>query len=165
MTQNWVDRFIAAGRELEREESQRAQAGIRLAERRAARLQSYMDVLEEQIAGDVVAFAREFPERRVRFERSLGGGFSVRREHYPEVHLVVTPNDDSGTIQVQYVFAMQTGTVAPPVFELVPEPGASFVMRVQGGRDARTLRGAEQASEYLLVPVFTGVPRDEEVPA
>ncbi len=165
MSQNWVGRFIAVEREQEREEDRRAQTGVRQAQRRAARLQSYMDVLEEQVAGDVATFAREFPERRVRFERPLDGGFSVRREHYPEVHLLVTPNDDAGTIHVQYVFAMETGTLAPPPFALVPEAGAPFAVHVQGGREARTLRGAEQASEYLLVPVFTGVPRDEGAPA
>src|SRR5690606_14473216 len=101
-------RFVKAEREHERELAQRAETGVRFATLRAARLQSYMDVLEAQVAGDVAACAREFPERRVRFERPLGGGFSVRREHYPEVHLLVTPNEHEGVIHVQYVFAMET---------------------------------------------------------
>lgn len=165
MSRNWVGRFVEAEREHERELAQRAETGVRFATLRAARLQSYMDVLEEQVAGDVAAFAREFPERRVRFERPLGGGFSVRREHYPEVHLLVTPNEHEGVIHVQYVFAMETGTLAPPSFDLLPEPGTSFTVHVQGRRSGLTLYGAEQTSEYLLVPVFTGVPRDHGAPA
>jgi hypothetical protein len=163
MSQDWVGRFVGQERLRQEEERRRTADAERRAESSAARLRSLMDVLDAQVAGDVAAFSREFPERRILFERlPADGGFQVRREHYPEVHLTVVPNAD-GTIHVQYLFAMESGTTAPKLLELVPDHGHAFSVRVKDGPGTPTLRGAERTSEYLLVPVFTGQPPAADV--
>src|SRR5687767_10206810 len=70
--------------------------------------------LKERVAHDIESLGREFPDRAVRFETTpTDGGFIIRRGHYPEVRLTVTPHFADCSVRVDYVCATMTGTAAP----------------------------------------------------
>jgi hypothetical protein len=154
---DWVKHFAE-------EERQRRRVGAREAEAIAARnedvrlhLQRLVESLRARVAHDVEEFAREFPDRGLVFDSNLlDGGFTVRREHYPETTLTVQPRPEAGTITVNYVIALQTGTHAPDatVMELAGHTLDTLHFRDDSG--LHSFRTIAQLSEYLLVPVFAG---------
>jgi hypothetical protein len=75
------------------------------------------------------------------------------------VRLTVEPNEDTGTIALSYVFASQSGVLAPKptTLELSGHAGGWPHFRDDAGQHA--FRTIAQLSEYLLVPVFSGRPR------
>jgi hypothetical protein len=157
---NWVKHFTEEERQRERAHSRNAAATAHGIDDIEFHLRSVVDSLTARVVRDVEAFAREFPERGLSFELNiLDGGFTVRREHSPDAKLTVEPNMKAGTITVNYVFASQSGTLAPKpkVLELGGLTIESLHFRDESGQHA--FRTIGQLSEYLLVPVFTGHPR------
>lgn len=157
---DWVTHFAEEERQRDRARSREAVAAAQQIENAEFHLRNLVDLLGARVALDVEAFAREFPERELAFEENpLDGGFTVRRGHYPDVRLTVEPNMNAGSIVVEYVFASQTGTLAPnpKILELGGHASGSLHFRDEPGQHA--FRTIGQLSEYLLVPVFTGRPR------
>ena len=153
---DWVKHFAE-------EERQRQQAHSRESAATAFRsvdvrlyLERLMESLRTRVARDVEVFAEEFPDLGLVFESNLDDGFTVRRGHYPETKLTVHPNMDAGSIAVNYVIALQTGTQAPKptVMELGGHNIDTLHFRDDSG--LHSFRTIAQLSEYLLVPVFTG---------
>lgn len=157
MVDDWVKHFIEEERQRQRAHSLEAAATAQRLEDVEIHLRRVVDSLSARVARDVEAFAREFPERSLAFEENLlDGGFTVRREHYPEARLTVEPNMNAGTITINYVIASQTGTLAPKpkVLELGGHTIDTLHFRDESGQ--HSFRTIGQLSEYLLVPVFTG---------
>jgi len=154
---DWVRHFAEEERQRERAHSRDVAATVQRIENIEFHLRSVIDSLRDRMARDVEVFARDFPERGLAFEQNLlDGGFTVRRGHYPDVRLTVEPNLSAGTITVNYVFASQTGTLAPKpkVLDLGGLTIDTLHLRDESGQHA--FRTIGQLSEYLLVPVFTG---------
>ena len=156
---DWVPHFFEEERHRERLQSREAASALQRAENNAAHVRTLMDLLRARMSGDIEAFAKAFPDRKISQEEHPGGGFTMRRGHYPEVRLTVEPNPNAGTLTVDYVFASQSGVLTPkPMFlELADHPAGRPHFRDDGGQHA--FRTIAQLSEYLLVPVFTGRPR------
>jgi len=157
MAKGWVKRF--AEEERRRDVSDRREVDALEHEADAVRAQNraLLDALRAQVARDVRAFAREFPDRAITFEPGpLDGGFIVRRGHYPEVDLTVAPTDAAATISVQYLLASGSGTLAPKPRELVVAGHDADAAHFRDEEGQQAFLKIEQLSEYLLVPVFTG---------
>jgi hypothetical protein len=155
-----VAHFIEEERQREGADSRERSAAARQHENVEFHLRNLVDLLRTQVAGDVDAFSREFPDRAVTFETGPSdGGFTVRRGHYPHVQLVVEPNMNTGSIVINYVVASETGTQAltPKFLDLGGHTSSSLHFRDEP--EQRAFRTIAQLSEYLLVPVFTGRPR------
>ena len=101
----WIGHFVEEERHQERTRLLQTAVAAQEAENAALHVRRLMASLGARVSGDVESFAREFPERRLSYEAHPGGGFTVRRGHYPEVRLTVEPNEDNGTITLSYVFA------------------------------------------------------------
>jgi hypothetical protein len=158
--ENWISRFIEEERLREKADVREAAAIARQIANDRVHLRSLLNQLSEQVASDVSAFAREFPDRALSFEGNpLNGGFTVRRGHYPEVKLSVDANMNAGTIEITYVVSAETGTqtLKPRFLELGGHASGSLHFRDEPGQ--QTFRTITQLSEHLLVPVFTGRPR------
>jgi len=159
MSKNWVLEVAAEERRKEQARTRDLASAAHHAEVVRFHLQYLMVALKDRVARDVEAFGREFPERRVSFEESrLDDGFAVRRDCYPEGHLIVTPNPYEGGIRVQYLFASEEGLSAPNLVELVPNADRGFAVHVKGS-ERRSFADVEQLSEFLLRPLFTGKAR------
>ena len=156
---DWIGHFVEEERQRERTRLLRTAVASQEAENAALHVRRLMASLGARVSGDVENFARAFPERRLSYESHPGGGFTARRGHYPEVRLTVEPNEDNGTITLSYVFASQSGVLAPKpsILELSGQAGGWPHFRDDAGQHA--FRSTAQLSEYLLVPVFTGRPR------
>lgn len=157
---NWVTHFVEEERQRDQAHSREAEDAARRADHLEFHLRQILDSLGAQVAGDVKAFARAFPERAITFEGpSVNGGFTVRRARYPEGRLKVEPDVRAGTIIVDYLFASQAGTLAPK--PKVLELGGHTVdtLHFRDDSEQQAFRTIGQLSEYLLVPVFTGRPR------
>ena len=155
--ENWVKHFAEEERHRQRAHSRQETATALGQEDVGLHLQRLVESLRTRVAHDVEQFAREFPDRGLVFESNLAdGGFTVRREHYPETRLTVQPKPEAGTITVNYVIALQTGTHAPKptVMELGGHTLDTLHFRDESGLHA--FRTIAQLSEYLLVPVFAG---------
>jgi hypothetical protein len=156
MAKGWVRRFAEEERRRDAVERREVDTVAEQGEAVRARSLALLDALRTQVARDVKAFSREFPGRSISFEQGLpGGGFVVRRGHYPEVHLTVVPNLSGSAISVQYLLASGTGTEAPPPRELVVA-GHDDAPHFRDEESQQAFRKIEQLSEYLLVPVFVG---------
>jgi hypothetical protein len=156
MSQNWVARIADEERRKDQAHTRDLAAALHHAEVVRFHLQYVMFALKERVERDVAAFARELPDRRISFEeRTIDGGFTVRRDCYPEGHLTVTPHAEDGTIHVQYLFASEDGVSAPTLLELTPADEHGLGMRVKGD-PAKSFTTIEQASEHVLLPLFTG---------
>ena len=156
---DWIGQFVEEERQRERTLSLQTAVAAQEAENAALHVRRLVASLGARVSGDVEKCAREFPERRLSYEAHPGGGFTVRRGHYPEVRLTVEPNEDNGSITLSYVFASQSRVLAPKpsVLELSGQAGGWPHFRDEAGQHA--FRSTAQLSEYLLVPVFTGRPR------
>jgi len=159
MPENWVTQFAAEERRKEQALNRDLAAAVHHADAVRFHLQYLMVALKDRVARDVETFAREFPGRRISFEDSaLDEGFTVRRDCYPEGHVMVTPNPHDGTIRVQYLFASADGLSVPNLVELVPNGDRGFAVHLKGS-ERQTFPGVEQLSEYLLRPLFIGQAR------
>ena len=93
----------------------------------------------------------------------LAGASSAARLHQVAgISIAIDRHDlgeDNGTIILSYVFASQSGVLAPKpsILELSGQAGGWPHFRDEAGQHA--FRTTGQLSEYLLVPVFTGRPR------
>ena len=155
---DWVLHFVEEERHRRAEEHRDAATTQKAQDR--LHFQNLVDSLRIKVERDVEVFGREFPDLAVTFEaRPLGGGFRVRREHYPTVVLTVEPNLDEGGIAVEYVFASQSGTLRPSPTFLELAKHAPKAPPFRNDVEQLAFRTTAQLSEYLLVPVFSGRPR------
>ena len=156
MEQDWVSRFAEEERQRDDARQDKAAAAALRADVARSHLHSLLDALMEQVATDVEAFAREFPERAITFEKRPFGGFIVRRAHFPEVRLTVAPNVEAGTIFVEYISTSGSGTSIPQPRELVVGGHQADALHFKDEDGQQAFRKVEQLSEYLLAPVFAG---------
>jgi hypothetical protein len=156
---DWIAHFVEEERHRGRLRFLEAASAVQQADSAVLHVRKLLELLRARAVSDIERFAREFPERQIAYEDHPGGGFTVRRGHYPEVRLTVEPNEDAGTIALSYVFASQSGVLAPKptTLELSGRAGGWPHFRDDAGQHA--FRTTAQLSEYLLVPVFTGRPR------
>ena len=144
---DWIGHFVEEERQRERTRLLRTAVAAQEAENAALHVRRLMASLAARVSGDVENFARAFPERRLSYEGHPGGGFTARRGHYPEVRLTVEPNEDNGTITLSYVFASQSGVLAPKpsILELSGQAGGWPHFRDDAGQHA--FRSTAQLSE------------------
>jgi hypothetical protein len=159
---DWITRFADEERRRSEGHARDLSVAAHLAEIAQFRVHVLMDALRNRVTRDVDEFGRQFPERAIHFEDvPLNGGFIIRREHYPEARLTVSPNPAAGSVHVEYLFASGVGLSMPRSMELVcgdDVPGWHF-----RNEDGYPVRPIARLSEYLLVPVFTGCPPKERL--
>ena len=156
MPQSWVARIANEERRKDQAHARDLATALHHADVVRFHLQYLMFALKDCVARDVAAFARELPDRRISLEeRAIDDGFTVRRDCYPEGHMTVTPHADDGAIHVQYLFASEDGVSAPRLLELMPDDEHGLAMHVKGD-PAKSFSTIEQASEDVLLPLFTG---------
>ena len=131
-----------------------------LVRRHGARL---VDDVHAAILRDVESFRQEFPDDHLREivvdARNADGGFTVSKPASPSVGLTVDPHLDAATLGCHYRFTLPNGL--PPRddrFEVV-FTGDAETLQMRHHDTGRIFATADDLSEFLLVPVFTGRPR------
>ena len=146
---DWVARFAQKERQSNELRSRQSARGMHQRDVQLHRLRNAITRLKDRVAHDVESLDREFPDPAIRVENTpTGDGFVVRREHYPEVRLTVTPHLADCSVHVDYL-------AAPKMRKLVLAASDGF-MWVFLGAPRHGFRTAAELSEYLLVPVVTG---------
>ena len=122
-----------------------------------------VDDVHAAILRDVESFQQEFPNDQSRAivldARKADGGFAVSKPASPSVSLTVDPHLETATLACHYRFSLPNGL--PPRddrFDVV-FAGDAEALQMRHHDTGRTFATADDLSEFLLVPVFTGRPR------
>jgi len=122
-----------------------------------------VDDLHAAILRDVESFQQEFPNdesRRIALDaRNADGGFAVSKPASPSVSLTVDPHLEAATLACHYRFSLPNGL--PPRddrFDVIFS-GDAEALQMRHHDTGRIFATADDLSEFLLVPVFTGRPR------
>ena len=156
---DWVTRFVHEERQGEQFRRRDACTAAARADEARKHLAELMGSLREHITRDVDAFDRQLPDRIVTVEDNPpDGGFIVRRGRYPEARLTIEPHPESEAFHVQYVFASETGILAPPMRELLVKGDWVHDRHFAMPDEQLVWHSLEELSEYLLTPVLSGHP-------
>lgn len=158
---DWVGRFVETERQRDKGVRRDAQVATARADATREHVNDLMDSLRERIARDVDAIARQLPDRIITIEDNPpGGGFIVRRGRYPEARLTVEPHAETGSFRVHYVFSSDIGILAPPMREICVGGDSVRDLHFLETDDHTAWHSLGDLSEYLLMPVLSGHPRE-----
>ena len=164
MASDWITRLADDERKRDDTRLRGTEAAARKADLVRVHGQRLLDTLRSTITRDIEAFRLEFPgdeAREIVLENvQPDGGFTVRKPQYPTASLDVVPRLNSAAVGCQYRFTPTNGL--PPREDrielgFVGDGGESLQIKHHG--TGQVFTNADDLSEYLLLPVFTGRPR------
>jgi hypothetical protein len=164
MANGWITRLADDERKRDDTRLRGTEAAARKADLVRVHGQRLLDTLRATVTRDIEAFRLEFPgdeAREILLENGRAdGGFLVRKAQYPSVTLDVTPRLLSAAVGCQYRFTPTNGL--PPREDrielgFVGDGGETLQIKHHG--TGQVFTNADDLSEYLLMPVFTGRPR------
>jgi hypothetical protein len=164
MASDWITRLADDERKRDDTRLRGTEAAARKADLVRVHGQRLLDALRATIARDIEAFRREFPgdgAREIILENGhADGGFVVRKPQFPTATLDVLPRLSAAAVGCQYRFIPTNGL--PPREDRVElgftgDGGESLAIKHHG--TGQVFTNADDLSEYLLLPVFTGRPR------
>ena len=164
MTGEWITRLAVDERKRDDMRSRITEAAARKANLVAAHGQRLLDELRTSIVRDIGTFHNEFPEdlsREILFEDlDHDGGFTVRKPEFPNAALSIVPHLLAASFNCQYRFTSANGL--PPRedrLEFMFTGNGDDGLQIKHPGTGQVFTNADDLSEYLLAPVFTGRPR------
>jgi len=164
MTAEWITRLADDERKRDDVRLRVTEAATRKAHLVAVHGQRLLDELRATIERDIRMFRDEFPEDRAReilFEAvPPDGGFAVRKPEYPTAALSLAPHLPTASVSCEYRFTPANGL--PPRedrLEFMFTSNGDDSLQIKHHGSGRVFSNADELSEYLLAPVFTGRPR------
>ncbi|MEO8259512.1 MAG: hypothetical protein ABI868_19350 [Acidobacteriota bacterium] len=164
MAIDWITRLADDERKRDETRQRGTEAAARKADLVRIQGQRLLDALRATVARDIAAFRLEFPgdgAREITLENGRpDGGFVVRKPQFPTATLDVAPRLDSGAVGCQYRFIPTNGLPArEDRIELGFIGDADATLAIKHHGTGQVFANADDLSEYLLLPVFTGRPR------
>jgi hypothetical protein len=166
MPGEWIRRLAEDERKRDDVRVRATEAATRKAHLVAVHGQRLFDDLRTSVVRDIASFRDEFPgdtARAIVFESAQpDGGFVVRKPEYPTAALSVAPHLLASSVRCQYRFTPTNGL--PPredrlEFSFSANGGDDETLQIKHQSTGQVFTDADELSEYLLTPVFTGRPR------
>ena len=164
MASDWITRLADDERKRDDTRLRGTEAAARKADLVRVHGQRLLDALRATVARDIEAFRLEFPgdgAREITLENGQAdGGFIVRKPQFPTATLDVSPRLNSAAVGCQYRFIPTNGL--PPREDrielgFIGDGDQNLAIKHHG--TGQVFTSADDLSEYLLLPVFTGRPR------